>query len=142
MSLCSYPTNWLVSTIAPDHHACILQLHMTISHVFMRRILSSCMSVTVSSYQHPCLLHLHRPSAMSVTIATCHFPCIYQLHLTSSHISLQTCAYKHVGLTHLHRTSIHICYSNIQPSVLSLALVMVVTIALGKQACTNQQSSW
>ena len=30
----SYPTNGLVSTIAPDQHVCILQLHMTSSHVF------------------------------------------------------------------------------------------------------------
>ena len=81
MSLCSYPTNGLVSTISQDHRACILQLHMTSSHVFIRRILSAYMSVTVSSYQHPCLLHLHPtishvcnncalPFPMSLTIAS------------------------------------------------------------------------
>ena len=59
MSLCSYPTNGLVSTIAPDHHACILQLHLTSSHVFISCILSAYMSVSVSSYQDPCILHLH-----------------------------------------------------------------------------------
>ena len=53
MSLCSYQTNGLVSTIAPDHHACILQLHLTSSHVFISCILSASMSVTVSSYQDP-----------------------------------------------------------------------------------------
>ena len=58
--LCSFPTNKLVSTIAPDHHACILQLHLTKSHVFISCILSACMSVTVSSYQGPCIFHLHR----------------------------------------------------------------------------------
>ena len=29
MSLCSYPINGLVSTLAPDHQACMLQLHLT-----------------------------------------------------------------------------------------------------------------
>ena len=81
MSLCSYSTNWLVSTIAPDPHGCILQLHMTSSHAFIRHILSACTSVTVSSYQHPCILHLHPtishvcnnctlPFPMSLTIAS------------------------------------------------------------------------
>ena len=55
----SYQTNRLVSTIAPDHHACILQLHLPSSHVFISCILSACISVTVSSYQDPCILHLH-----------------------------------------------------------------------------------
>ena len=100
MSLCSYPNNGPVSTIAPGHHACILQLHLTSNHVFIRRILS----------------------AMSVTIAPSHFPYLKQLHPTSSHTTLQTCAYKHACLIHLHQTSIRICYSNIQPSVLSVAL--------------------
>ena len=81
MSLCSYSTNGLVITIAPDHHPCILQLHMTSSHVFIRRIISACTSVTVSAYQHPCILHLQRtishvrnnctwPLPMSLTIAS------------------------------------------------------------------------
>ena len=69
--------------MAPDHHACILQLHLTSSRIFIRRILSACMSVTVSSYQHPCtcILHLHptishvcnnctRPFPMSLTVAS------------------------------------------------------------------------
>ena len=59
MCLCSYPTNGPVNTIAPDHHGCILQLHMNSSYVSIRRILSACTSVTVSSYRHPCILHLH-----------------------------------------------------------------------------------
>ena len=156
MSLCLYPINRLVSTIAPGHHACILQLQLTSSHVFIRSILSACMSVTVSSYQHPCILHLHLSISHVCTIAPGHFQCHRQLHLASSQIILQTCAYKHACLIHLHRTSLHVCYSNIQPSVLSVALalfqqvhlqqtrkvVMVVTIAPGKQACTNQQSRW
>ena len=81
MSLCSYPNNGLVSTIAPDQHGCILQLHLTSSHVFISCILSACTSVTVSSYQHPCILHLHPtishvcnnctlPFPMSLTIAS------------------------------------------------------------------------
>ena len=80
MSLFSYPTNGLVSTIAPDHQACMLQLHLTSSHVFIICLLSACMSVTVSSYQRPCILHLHqtinhvcnnciRPFAMPFTVA-------------------------------------------------------------------------
>ena len=78
MSLCSYPTN--VSTIAPDHQACMLHLHQTSSHVLIICLLSACMSVTVSSYQHPCILHLHqtinhvgnnciRPFTMPITVA-------------------------------------------------------------------------
>ena len=60
MSLCLYPTNKLVSTVAPDHHACILQLHLTRSHIFISCIVSACMTVTVSSSQGPCIFHLHR----------------------------------------------------------------------------------
>ena len=121
MSLCSYPINELVSTIAPEHHAWILKLHLTSSHVIISCILSACMSVTVSSYQDPCILHLHptiihvcnhciRPFPMSLTVAS------------NQQSYLYSCAYKHACLIHLHRTSIHICYSNIQPSVLSVAL--------------------
>ena len=117
MSLCSYPTNSLVSTIAPDHHACILQLHLTSSHVFIWRILSACMSVTVLSYQHPCILHLHLTISHVCNNCTQPFHMSLKLHLTSSHIILQTGAYNHACLIHLHRTSIHNCYSNIQPSV-------------------------
>ena len=80
MCLWSYPTNGLVNTIAPDIQACMLQLHLTNSHVFILCLLSACMSVTVSSYQHPCILHLHqtinhvcnnsiRPFAMPFTVA-------------------------------------------------------------------------
>ena len=80
MSLCSYPTNKLVSTIAPDNQSCVLQLHLTSSHVLIISLLSACMSVTVSSYQHPCILTLHqtinhicnnctRPFVMPFTVA-------------------------------------------------------------------------
>ena len=121
MSLCSYPTNWLVSTIAPDYHACNLQLHVTSNHVFISCILSACMSVTFSSYQAPCILHLHpiishvcnnciRPFPMSLTVAS------------NQQSYLYICAYKHACLVHFHRTSIHNCYSNIQPSLLPVAL--------------------
>ena len=96
MSLSSYQTNWLVSTIAPDHHACILQLHLTSSYVFIRRILSACMSVTVSSYQHPCILHLHltishvcnnctRPFPMTLTVTS------NQQSYHSANLCLQAC---------------------------------------------------
>ena len=76
MSLCSYPTNMLVSTIAPDHHACILQLHLTSSHVFISCILSACMSVTVSSFQDPCILHLHTTISHVCNDFFGYFPCI------------------------------------------------------------------
>ena len=69
---CSYSTNGLVSIIAQDHHACILQLHLTSSHVYIRHMLSACMSVTVSSYQHPCILHLH--STISHVCNNCALP--------------------------------------------------------------------
>ena len=78
MSLCSYPTNGLVSTIAPDHHGCILQLHMTSSHVFIRRILSACMSITVSFYQHPCIIHLH--PTISHVCNNCTLPFLTQVN--------------------------------------------------------------
>ena len=91
-----YPTNGLVTTILPDHHACILQLHLTTGHVFIRHILSTCMSVTVSSYQHPCILHLHptishvcnnctQPFPMSLTVAS------NQQSYRSVNLCLQAC---------------------------------------------------
>ena len=96
LSLCSYPTNGLVSTIAPDHQACTLQMHLTSSHVFIICLLSTCMGVTVSSYQHPCILHLHQ--TINHVCNNCIRPyamhCISQLHLTSSHLLnllLQAC---------------------------------------------------
>ena len=73
MPLRSYPTNGLVSTIAPDHQTCMLQLHLTSSHDFISCILSACMSVTVSSYQHSCMLHLH--PAISHVCNNCIRPC-------------------------------------------------------------------
>ena len=79
------------------------------------------MSVTVSSYQHPCILLLHptishvcnnctQPFPISLTFAS------NQQSYHSGNLCLQAC------LINLHRTSIHICYSNIQPSVLSVVL--------------------
>ena len=145
MSLCSYPTNWLVSTIVPDYHACILQLHLTSNHVFISCILLARMSVTVSSYQDVCILHLH--PTISHVCNNCIQPFLISLTVAFSQQSyLYICAYKHACLIHLHGTSIHISYSNMQPSVLHLQqnrdVVMVVRIALGKQARTNQQSRW
>ena len=116
MSLCSYPTNGLVSTIAPDHHVCILQLHLTSSHVFISCLLSACMSFTVSSYQDPCILHLH--PTISHVCNKCIWPFSTSLTVASNQQSYSlTCAYKNACLIHLLPTSIHICYSNIQPSV-------------------------
>ena len=137
MSLCSYPTKGLVRTIAPDHHACILQFHLTSSHALISCILSACMSVTVSSYQDPRILHLHptinhvcnnciRPFPMSLTVAS-----------NQSHIC-KLVPYKHACLIHLHRASIHICYSNIQPSVLSVAHATDQRSSNGCYNCTGQ----
>ena len=86
------PTNGLVSTIAPDHHRCILQLHMASSHVFIRRILSACTSVTVSSYQHPCTLHLH--PTISHVCNNCTLPLTIASNQQSYHsvnLCLQAC---------------------------------------------------
>ena len=137
MSLCSYPTNGLASTIAPDYHACILQLHLTSSHVFISCILSACMSVTVSSYQDPCILHLH--PTISHVCNNCIWPFPMSLTVASSQQSyLLTCAYKHACLIHLLCTSIHNCYSNIQPSVLSVALATDQRSSNGCNNCTRQ----
>ena len=139
MSLYSYPTNGLVSTIAPDHHACILQLHMTSIDVFIRRILSACTSVIVSSYQHSCILHLHPTTSHVCNNCTLPFP--MSLAIVSNqqtYHSIKTCAYKHECLIHLQRTSIisvlaisnHLCC--LLPLQQARKIVMVVTIALGK----------
>ena len=85
------------------------------SHVFIRHILSACTSVTVSSYQHPCILHLH-PSISHV----CN-NCTLPFSMSSSIASNQK-SYHSACLIHLRWISIHICYSNIQPSVMSVAL--------------------
>ena len=146
MSLCSYPTNGLVSTITPDHHGCILQLHMTSSHVFIRRILSECTSVKVSSYQHPCILYLHPtishvcnnctlPFSISLTIA-CHQQSYHSINVCLQAFMSDTLA------PHQHSY----CYSNIQPAVLSVATDQKSSNGCynctSKQACTNQQSGW
>ena len=92
MSLCSYPTNRLVSTIAPNHHGCILQLHMTSSHVLIRRTLSACTSVTVSSYQYPCILHLHHTISHVCNNYTLPFPMSLTIaHIQQSHHSVNLC---------------------------------------------------
>ena len=147
MSLCSYPTNWLVSTIAPDYHACILQLHVPSNHVFISYILSACMSVTFSSYQAPFILHLH--PTISHVCNHCIPPFPMSLTAASNQQSyLYICAYKHACLIHLHwtRFTIVIAISNHLCCLLHLqqtrVAVMVVTIALGKQAPTNRQSRW
>ena len=67
MSLCSYPTNKLVSTITPDHHACILQLRLTSSHILISCILSACMS---------CYSFI-LPGSMYIAFAPDHQPCLY-----------------------------------------------------------------
>ena len=134
MSLCSYPTNGLVSTIAPDSHACILQLPLTSSHVFISCILSAYMSVTVSFYQDPCILHLH--PTISHVCNNCIWPFPMSLTVASNHQSVKT--YKHACLIHLLRNSIHISYSNIQLSVLYVALATDQRSSNGCYNCTWQ----
>ena len=95
------------------------------------------MSVTVSSYQDPCILHLHPTISQVCNNCIWSFP--ISLTVTSYQQSyLQTCAYKHACLIHLHQTSIHICYSNIQPSVLSVALATDQRSSNGCYNCTEQ----
>ena len=114
---CSFPTNWLVSTIAPDHQACMLQLHLTSSHVFISCILSAYMSVIVSSW-HPCILHLH------LTISNVCNNCIQPFAMYFTVAPNQQSISNHVCcLLHIHQTSIE---------------VMVVTIAPGQQTCILQ----
>ena len=140
MSLFSYPTNGLVSTIAPAHHSCILQLHLTSSLVFISWILSACLSLTVSFYQDPCILHLHPTISHVCNICIQPFP--MSLTVASNQQSyLLTCDYKHAGLIHLHQTNTHICYSNIKPSVLSVALETHQRSSNGCYYCTGQASS-
>ena len=140
--LCSHPTNGLVSTVAPDHQACMLQLQMNSSHVFISCILSACISVTVSyySYRHPCMFHLHptishvcssciRSFAMSLTVTSNQQPCLLNLHL-QARMSIR-----------LHWTSIHICYSNIRPSVLSVALAPYQYSSNGCYNCSFTQAA-
>ena len=45
-------------------------------------------------------------------------------------------------LTHLHQTSVHICYGNIQPSVLSVALATDQRSSNGCYNCTGQAGSY
>ena len=100
------------------HQACMLQLHLTSSHVFISCILSAYTPVTVSSYQHPCILHLHltishvcknciQPFAMFFTVAPNH-----------QSISNHMCC-----LLHPHQISIE---------------VIVVSTAPDQQACIVQ----
>ena len=137
MSICSYSTNRLISTIAPDYHAYILQLQLTSSHVFIRSIQSACMSVTVSSYQHSCILHLHltishvcnnctRPFPMSLTVAS------NQQSYHSANLCLQACMSNTLALDqHTY------FYSNIQPSALSVALATDQKSSSGCYNCTG-----
>ena len=114
MSLCSYPTNKLVSTIAPDHHACILQLQLTRSHVFISCILSACMSVTVSSYQGPSVFHLHR------TISHVCNNYIWQIPMSLTFASNHMCKLVH--------TSMHVFYTCSRP-------VFIFVIAISIHLC-------
>ena len=104
---------------APGHQACMLQLYPTSSHVFLSWILSAYMSFTVSSSQHSCIWHL-RPThvcnnciwsfVMSFTVASNQQPYLFNL-------GLQAC----MSDTFAHDQHSYL-YSNIQPSVLSVAL--------------------
>ena len=109
----------LASTITSDHQACILQLHLTSSHVFISCMLSACMSVTVSASQHQCMLHLHP---------------------TICHVSNNSICPLAMSLTVPPNQQSHLCsLLNLQSSSI---VVMGVTIAPDYQACTNQQSRW
>ena len=79
----------LVSIIAPDNKACMLQMQLT---SFIICLLSSYISLSISTYRHPCKLHLHptishvcsnctQSSAMPFTVAPNQLPCLLNLHL-------------------------------------------------------------
>ena len=107
-----------------------VQLHLTTSHVFINCILSEYMSITVSYYQDPCILHLH--PTISHVCNNCIRP--FPMSLTSSHI----CKFVPTSMHVLHQASIHICYSNIQPSVLSAALATDQRSSNGCYNCYRQ----
>ena len=80
---CTRPSGMYV-TVAPGKQPCLYNL-LTIS-------MQCCMSVTVSFYQHPCILHLHptishscnnciRPFAKYFTVAPYQQSCMLNLHL-------------------------------------------------------------
>ena len=78
MSLCSYQTNRLVCTIAPDHQACMLQWHLTSNLVFIRVILSAfsihvCYSFILSDTLARTSIHICysniQPPVLSVPLA-------------------------------------------------------------------------
>ena len=78
----------LLPNLRPGKHNCTRPscMYFTVapdlsSHVFISCILSACLSVTVSSYQDPCIVHLHttishvcnnciRPFPISLTVAS------------------------------------------------------------------------
>ena len=108
---CTRPSGmYMYAVVAPDQQPCLYsyKLHTISIHVSYSFILSASMYITFARDHQPCLKQLH-------------LTCIFQLHITSSHVC-KTCAYKHACLRHLHQSSIHMCYSDIKPSVLSIAL--------------------
>ena len=82
MSLCSYYTKGLLSTIAPDHQSCLYQLHTISIHVCCSFILSA--SIYIFQILYFTFAPSHQP--LPVTIASNHLPCLSQLHLASSHV--------------------------------------------------------
>ena len=102
-------------TVAPDQQHCLYKMHAISIHNCNSFILSASMNITFARD--------HLPSN--------HLPCLSQQSY------LRTCAYKHVCLIHLHRTRIHMCYSNIQPSVLSVALAPDQYKSNGFYNCTG-----
>ena len=100
-------------------------------------LVSACTSVIVSSYKHPCILHLH--PTISHVCKNCTLPFPMSLIIASnqqSYHSVNLCL-QDACLIHLHRNSIHICYSNIQPSVLSVALATDQKSSNGCYNCTR-----
>ena len=106
MPLCLYLTNGLVSTIAPDHQIYILQLHLTSSHAFIICLLSTCMSVTVSSFQQSCLIHFHLQAFIFVIAVPNHLCCLLHLQQTSIVVMIVTIAQdEQICILTLHPTS-------------------------------------
>ena len=101
-------------------------------------LVSACTSVIVSYYTHPCILHLHPtishvcnnctlPFPMSLTIAS------NQQSYHSVNLCLQACMSDTLSPDQ-HRYF----YSNIQPSVLSVALATDQKSSNGCYNCTGQ----
>ena len=90
-------------------HVCF-QLHLTSNYAFIMCTLSACMSVTVSSFQDPCILHLH-PTISHV----CNNFCIWSFPMSLTVvISVNLCIQACMSVTLATDQSSNGCYNCIR----------------------------